>query len=393
MPIENSTHEEFVTACKSGNIELVNRLIAQGAYYHIDMSSISHQEVYTALSNARYNDKYGDKFEDTMNEAIRGGDLNKVNEITLNKQRYEQQCEEYLVANYDSYEIASGTFNDKFQNKYAGFLHSAIEAGKLDIAQHFIEQFAGSEQNIVAKQLVTSSYVETIENDAIQIACKNGQLEILKYLFNTLPQNYNINNYDVDRLCTSPSPLDYAVKAGNIEIVKFLIESENLTPKLDLETALYCAVHNSQETIVKYLVEIKGQLVSDQEIIEACRNGNTEIFECLLTKYNQQHDNPNLSTKNPKLVTPTLKLSELLEDCDTSKNPKMLRYLIEKYQIKPIPPQVIAKVIKRNNIDLFKYLVEEKNIKIDQTTIGAAIEASLSSGNDLLKYLLIDRKE
>ncbi|BDU50051.1 ankyrin repeat domain-containing protein [Haliovirga abyssi] len=101
------------------------------------------------------------------------------------------------------------------------------------------------------------------------------------------------------------TPLTYAIKKGNVEIVKLLVEGGANVFYVDKnnKTTFYIAVESNKTDIAKYFIE-KGVDVKQEDksgkfpLIKAVKNKNVELVEAILKK------GENANRKNKKLEKP-----------------------------------------------------------------------------------------
>jgi ankyrin repeat protein len=135
----------------------------------------------------------------------------------------------------------------------------ACKNGHLELVKYLIE---GANANIHLK------------NDmALELACEYGHLNIIKYLI----QNQNSNDYQ-----NHHHMLVIACQYGHLQVVKYLIEEVGLDPHTGNEITLLIAVRRGYLEIVKYLIEETGanpHVENDYPFILACVYGHYQIVK------------------------------------------------------------------------------------------------------------------
>ena len=129
-----------------------------------------------------------------------------------------------------------------------------------------------------------------------------------------------------------------AIKNGNLDLVKYFIKHG---ARLDENTGIRSAITYSNLNILKYLVEEKNQQIKPYDIEEAFRKDNVDI----------------------------------------------IRYLIDEKNNK-IPQNAVNIAAMNGRINVLKYLIDEKNNKI---TSGVVKETSLAGQLDVLKYFFDEK--
>ena len=179
-------------------------------------------------------------------------------------------------------------------------------------------------------QFYVKNIIENIEqivngvNQELHVACREGQMHIVRYLIENEHFDPNLKGYDGN------SPLYYACTRGHLNIVKYLIEKANVNKdQVDNvgNTPFLEAVISGQLDIVKYLVE------------EAHVDKNATGF-CARTALHYACTGTNLSL-----------VKYLIEEAQLDKNSKDL------YGFMPI-----YFAIKNGILPIVQYLIEEAGV-------------------------------
>ena len=160
-------------------------------------------------------------------------------------------------------------------------LHIAVFNGSVNITVSILRIFSGS----------LDEYKDVDGDNVLHTACKvNAQLDMVSRLlkFCSLTVKNNI----------SKIPLHIACQAGNISIVKLLLEHTPESCKLedyvdkDGNSVLHAAVQSGCVVIVNTLLQYTSPLWTNNEgetpIHISCRNGNVEVTHALLAKSEDQ---------------------------------------------------------------------------------------------------------
>ena len=116
-------------------------------------------------------------------------------------------------------------------------------------------------------------------NNLFIFLCKNGNIEIAKFLFQIKPDiNISINEEEIFR---------QACKNGNIEIAKFLFQIKpDINISINEEEIFKQACYNGNIEIAKWLLQIKPDInisINDEHIFRwVCYNGHLDIAKWLL---------------------------------------------------------------------------------------------------------------
>jgi ankyrin repeat protein len=165
-------------------------------------------------------------------------------------------------------------------------LIEAVRAGELKLAEYAIQKGADihiNEEyalrlsvyngNLDIAKLLLSKSNERARNVALKTASDVGNLEIVKYLVETLGTNINVLQ----------DSLENAIRGNHFEVVKYLVEHGADIHEND-EAALNSASLNGYLDIVKYLVEhganIHGQ--EDDALINASARGHLDVVKYLV---------------------------------------------------------------------------------------------------------------
>jgi len=151
----------------------------------------------------------------------------------------------------------------------------AVQVGNLEMVQLLLQD---PRVDVNQKDLKSAS--------AFYIACRNGELEIVKLM--TKRKDVRINETIIENGWT---PLMIACELGHHDIVNVLLELESI--QLNLinkhgETALFIACRNGHSEIVKLMLEQDSLDVNicnnygDNPLLTACSFGHIKVVELLL---------------------------------------------------------------------------------------------------------------
>jgi FOG: Ankyrin repeat len=135
----------------------------------------------------------------------------------------------------------------------------------------------------VAKFLVDKGANIHADNDwALRHACKNGHLEVAKFLVDKGAKIHADNDWALRHACSW----------GHLEVAKFLVDKGANIHAYD-DCALECACARGRLEVAKFLVE-KGANIhacNDSPLESACENGHLEVAKYLVEKGTNFHAN------------------------------------------------------------------------------------------------------
>ena len=238
--LNDFTGTPLIFACKTNNIELVEKLLKKGA---------------DANKNYIYKDRYSHikKTETPLFLACKTNNV-ELAKLLLEKgadanKTYKTETPLFLACKTNNVELAKLLLEKGADVNYRlaegnSYLHEACKNRYIEIAELLIEK--GADLNIEDKR---SGRVPLHE-----LCSVNEFTEAVMKIINLLIKK----GADIDFLDYSKrTPLFYATSAGFIEAVKLLIENGADIDKTESngETPLYCAVDNDHIEIVKLLTE------------------------------------------------------------------------------------------------------------------------------------------
>ena len=113
-------------------------------------------------------------------------------------------------------------------------------------------------------------------NNSIIWACRNGHLEVLRFLTETYGADVQI---DDNRL------IQDACENGYLAVVKYLIEACGVNVQANHNSAFFCACTNGHLEVVKYLIEkcgVDACVENNYAVQFACRYGQLEVVKYLI---------------------------------------------------------------------------------------------------------------
>jgi len=132
---------------------------------------------------------------------------------------------------------------------------------------------------------------EIKNSETLHDACYGQNVEMVrKHLFNVKANSLNKKLTDYSKPING-TPLHIACRSGNLDIVKLLIEAgaDKEIKDVGRQSPLSIAISNNHIEITRYLVEVGADVHSKgpnnlQPIHFACTHGSKEIIELLLSK-------------------------------------------------------------------------------------------------------------
>lgn len=275
---KNST-EEMKQVIDSDNCELIDRFLEKQGLKNYCMETLIMNDFEKSL------------FESMLRHAVRNGKLNSVKHLIEFK-----KVSVDLVVKEDTCIYTGTIFHTAAANGHLTlikYLHEvqgvgidcrpmwegwhdtalsrAALKGHLDVMRYLISKKANlnpeitnstildqaiQSQKVAAVMLLVESGTK-VESKNLRSALESGNLEIVRYLVQKLPLK--------SCLFFSPTPILVAVGTGNVELVKFLLEEQEVDlfeedpyAKDSLYLLLYTAAKSHQIEMMKYLLEEKG---------------------------------------------------------------------------------------------------------------------------------------
>ncbi|XP_062570980.1 ankyrin-3-like [Saccostrea cucullata] len=379
------------SACKGGNEEIVSLLITKG----IDIDALtkdSKNALHIASLNGKYQicqylvnnykhllknkDKYGNS---VLHCAAMGGDVNvlemlikfgsNISTLTNEGETVLHVCGLHEKMKVFTYLIDNFPDLLEVKDKY-GFtvLHSVCKGGNTEMIPL-----------LITKGLDILELTNDTQN-VLEIACLRGKYDTCEYLLKYHPQLLNVRE----------SLLHSTVIAGNVEIVKLLIEKgihiESLNNKG--ETVLHVCCRRGKIKMINYLVNNNENLLDIKDpdggtaLHSACKFGDKKVVSLLIRK----GANINSLTKSGKSVLHNACLNGKFDAC---------KYLIDNYQqilnVKDkLGNTALHDAAFGGNVEIVKLLIEkEMNVKTLRNNGETVLHLCCRGGNlDLCKYLL-----
>ncbi len=138
----------------------------------------------------------------------------------------------------------------------ANVFEAAGKSGNLNLVKYLITPDVPEEQIVnILKGAIEAGNINIVEfldrdipNNALLVAAKGGNIEMVEYL---------LNNYDID--INEDNFVNAASESGNLELVKYFVKL-GADPHLDEDFALVSAAASGNVDVLKYLVELNLNL-------------------------------------------------------------------------------------------------------------------------------------
>ncbi len=258
-------------------------------------------------------------------------------------------------------------------------LSLAAESGNLSLVI-YLHQACHMELN--SKINDTDHIIYTSPSSALCIAVKKGYENIVRYLItagaNTNPVEYKI------------TILDYAIKSGNLSIIRMLIEADTI---VRWENAI-TAIGYKDETISHYLLSVlsanANQYLTVALICGILRSGNAAYL-----KYIQSHDLFNQQENyfeyliaaaysgSPVLMSFLMNKPGLYEFCFNEETWEEHAICLLSMSIRVPIDQPSSPHLEENRLRLLKYLIKEMKLQLPESTMRMILRDRC--GNTTLK--------
>lgn len=193
-------------------------------------------------------------------------------------------------------------------------------------------------------------YIEPLR-DIFSCACESGNFELVKYIFDyasNFPKGIFLTIFET-------APLIHAAKSGNIEIVHFLLNQEDYNYKSDI----------------------------DEAVVYAAENGHLEIVQCLVDKGANTRDNSNVSNSSSFFYRPTSAIAQ----ATIHGHLNVVKYLVEKDAAKKsgMKVKIIELAARQGHIEIVEFMLSI----VKKVNLNKAVRNAISYKRDDIARLLI----
>ncbi|KAM9972120.1 hypothetical protein ACTFIW_003473 [Dictyostelium discoideum] len=215
------------------------------------------------------------------------------------------------------------------------------------------------------------SFNQIYTTDAMDKACRFGNLEIVKFIFNNPPLDTGSGSGSGSgsgngSCCFSTYSLELAASGGFLTIVEFLLKN---TQQPSLSRAIKEASRNNRYEVLKYLIQ---SMKSDQDRIKcidainvASENGNLECvrllnengFTCTNYAIDNASRNGHLSVVKYLTENTIVSLIDAYDNCAQKNHYQILKYLLENRN-EQISNQTLLKSSKNGHFTIIKLLID-----------------------------------
>lgn len=197
----------------------------------------------------------------------------------------------YQFANYNDIFISHVTYLFASDENKMNAMYVAIKNKHYDIVEYLKEKGFSLETNQVYSQfnMVNDKFIEvesieynlfcTYNSTQLYISCKNGDLEVVKYLFSNTNCKKIIKKYNINSLVSIASEFNH------LEIVKFLIKNK-IPYKKDINHPIIDAIKTNRTEIINYFLSINNpekMSLSGKSLLHiAAECGNFEFLQQII---------------------------------------------------------------------------------------------------------------
>ncbi len=329
-------------------------------------------------------------------------------ELALSKEPEQEIIERLKKLSFDVnqvFSISSSTFGSGSAD--GNILHRASEKGYLDLVRYLIEE-RGS-----ATGIITST-----KRTCLDIAALNGHLEVVKYFIEG--KNMPIHK----QTSKTPSPLYLAASKGHLEVAKYLVERGADMHRVQGYSPLYIAASKGHLDIVRYLVEMRADITLENSSSKylplhiAAKYGQIAVVSFFIKEKGMNVDTKTSQDMSPLSVAilnhKFKSVKYLVENgADVSgvelnkiKNPSIKEYLQKRKKMLFKPDQEWAhSVFRKTEKDVIEYL-RKKTFDANQVfllsyirdgkpldlNVNIAHVAIIKGYFDVFKYLVEEKK-
>lgn len=353
--------------------EILNKIVESS--YTIQMQCEEDKFQYLSIfKNINYSLLYNIYVNDF--KSISPADFSKIND-DLNYLGDEQRLYEFLAYIKHNYKTFNSP-NKDVESMYNGIVTDIKIFNKYELNHDIIFYIVNDCVNMLKTYELNKKSIVS----SIFYSCVNNSTSCLKHL----SEKYIISKNDKNNIILS------SIHNLDICTVKIL-ENANF----NFDHFLTCACENGKLDIVKHLVS-KGVNVNEEDTVSlkyACEYGHIQIVDFLIKNNANINDSLGIVVACEKgfidivklLIDNGAKIEECLKYACKSGNLNLVKYLIEQKEVDVNEDNTLSLcyACKYNYIEIVKYLIE-KNANIDDSY--AMINACLHGYDDIVQLLI-----
>lgn len=279
-----------------------------------------------------------------------------VNKIEIN----EDYIPNSLYNLYNSVKSTISVYSNLFDKQCLSDRH----LNNLIVRKYVLLEKAARLDDVKIVKYLIEKYNIKVYNNLLTYALVSKSNSVINYLIRH--NKSDIENYNDILIC--------AIKYNNhVDIIKYLIEKYNIDIHTDNDQPLRYAAFYSCLEVVKYLVESGANVNANNggPVKNAIFGSKLDILNYLINECNV-----NINTY------------DLLHEAMRSKDLNMVIYITDNYNVFPNIQDLIDLCIVPDQPKIFKYLIEKYNIDIHQNNDELMISAVDNNIYDIIKYLI-----